>query len=89
MVCFSWHSLGKWCYSPASSVDEEQGLLSKPIQLVYTWNWYITKTCVMMISLLQNVWVRVTGLSIQCGNAGSGDKTTAWFPRIFRLLDFY
>ena len=34
------------CYLPASSLDEEQTVLSKPIQLVHMRNWYITKNSV-------------------------------------------
>ena len=70
MVCFSW------CIVCESRVllarflsGRGQTLLSKPIQLVYTRNWYIMKNCA--ISLLQNVWVWVY-------NVGTLAQETRW-----------
>ena len=60
-------------------VDEEQTLLSKPMQLMHARNWYITKNCVSLVpwpNFARNIGhifllgqgTRL-GLCIQCGNS--------------------
>ena len=83
MVCFRWQFAKVECYPPTSSADEKHTLLSKPMQLVHTRNWYIMENCA--ISLLQNVWVWVY-------NVRTWAQVTRWQHGslgFLQLLNFY